>query len=271
MRQPIEREKYVRSTVLEDGRIRYTRNETNIGAARNFNRTFELSRGSYFAWVAYDDLYDDRYLELCVNVLDNDPGVSLCHSRVGLIDELGAPISSTGDRPSGPDGTVTHSDNKFGIAESRRIAARFKDVLHNVNWCLQVFGLMRTDDMRRTGLQRSYYGADKVFLAEISLMGRFHQIEETLFFKRVHEMTTFYMSTDTKKKWIDPEGARPLPQVQMLKDYAAMAMKTQMSLRERLICLFWIAAMVKRPGLWHRIFVPGPHNYLGIDFGRKKS
>jgi hypothetical protein len=120
-------------------------------------------------------------------------------------------------------------------------------------------------------LQRSYYGADKVFLAEISLMGRFHQIDETLFHKRVHAMTTFYMSTEAKRKWIDPDGARSLPQGQMLRDYIAMVTKAQMPWRGRLVCLFWIAAMVKRPGLWHRIFVPGPDNYLGIDFGRKKS
>ena len=30
----------------KDGRIRYSRNDTNIGSARNFNRVFELSRGS---------------------------------------------------------------------------------------------------------------------------------------------------------------------------------------------------------------------------------
>jgi glycosyltransferase involved in cell wall biosynthesis len=255
-----------------DKRIRYSRNETNIGAARNFNRAFELSRGSYFAWFAYDDLYDDRYLELCVKVLDEDAGVSLCHSRVGLIDESGAPIATTGpDRKIGPDGRPVRHSDKYHIAESPRIEERFKDVLHNVSWCLQVFGLLRTENLRQTGLQRNYYGADKVFLAEISLMGRFHQIDETLFFKRVHGAMTFYMSTDSKKKWIDPDGARPLPQVQMLKDYAAMVMKTRMPLRARLVCLFWIAAMVKRPGLWHKIFVPGPYNYLGINFSQKKS
>jgi glycosyltransferase involved in cell wall biosynthesis len=256
----------------KDSRIRYSRNDTNIGAARNFNKTFELSRGSYFAWVAYDDLYDDKYLELCVNVLDNDPSVSLCHSRIGLIDEFGAPIPTAGPgRIIGPDGRPVRHSDKYHIAESPRIEERFQDVLHNVSWCLQVFGLLRTENMRKTGLQRNYYGADKVFLAEISLMGRFHQIEETLFFKRVHGAMTFYMSTDTKKKWIDPDGARPLPQVQMLNDYVAMVMKTRMPLRQRLICCFWIAAMVKRPGLWHKIFIPGPYNYLGINFSHKKS
>ena len=46
-----------------DKRIRYFRNNSNIGAAPNFNRVFELSRGAYFAWAAYDDVHDRRFLE----------------------------------------------------------------------------------------------------------------------------------------------------------------------------------------------------------------
>ena len=234
----------------KDERIRYSRNDTNIGSARNFNRVFELSRGSYFAWAAHDDLYGERYLEKCIEVLDNDPSVSLCHSLIGVIDEFGAPIPTTGSNQIGsPDGRPIRHLDKNHVAEFPRLEERFKDVLHNVYWCLQVWGLMRTENMRKTGLQRSYYGADKVFLAEISLLGRFHQIEDTLFFKRVHGEMSYYLSTETKKKWIDPNGARPFPQVQMLRDYAAVILKTQMPLRARLICFFWIAATVKRPGL----------------------
>ena len=39
-----------------DARVRYHRNPTNLGAAPNFNRTFELSRGEYFKWAAHDDV-----------------------------------------------------------------------------------------------------------------------------------------------------------------------------------------------------------------------
>src|SRR4051812_44240337 len=43
-------------------RIRYFRNDTNIGASNNFNRTFELSKGEFFMWAAYDDLRDQTYI-----------------------------------------------------------------------------------------------------------------------------------------------------------------------------------------------------------------
>jgi glycosyltransferase involved in cell wall biosynthesis len=256
----------------KDSRIKYFRNETNIGASPNFNRTVELSRGRYFAWVAHDDMYDERFLQKCVDVLDENPDVVLSHCLVDFIDSAGRPLLVTDhERVIGPDGRPVMRADRLHIAESPEVSERFHGVLHKVNWCLQVFGIIRADVLPYTGLQRSYYGGDKVFLAEVALRGRFQQIEETLFHKRVHAEMTFYLDTNTKKKWIDAKGSRRMPQLQMLKDYTIAMFKAPMSFSQRLRCVGSIAAMVNRPGLWHKIFVPGPYNYLGINFGVRKT
>src|SRR5690349_812781 len=39
----------------KDKRIRYHRNETNIGATGNYNRVFRLSNGEFFRWASHDD------------------------------------------------------------------------------------------------------------------------------------------------------------------------------------------------------------------------
>ena len=59
--------------VERDSRVRYFRNASNLGAARNFNRTFELSRGEYFKWLAADDLIAPTYLERCLAALGPRP------------------------------------------------------------------------------------------------------------------------------------------------------------------------------------------------------
>ena len=51
------------------------RNAKNLGANRNYNRTFALALGPYFRWHAHDDVCGPKYLELCLGVLENDPGV----------------------------------------------------------------------------------------------------------------------------------------------------------------------------------------------------
>ena len=260
-----------------DKRIRYFRNNSNIGAAPNFNRVFELSRGAYFAWAAYDDVHDRRFLERCVPILDRNPGVVLSHSAIGFIDDNEAPVRFYTGKGSANDGDYIRDiygnpvmePDILHIAESSDPEVRFRDVLQNVNWCLQVFGLIRADALRHTGLQRSYYGADKVLLAELSLTGRFQQLEDVLFTKRIHQNMSFYQTTKEKRRWIDTSGARRMPQLHMIKDYAAAVRRTPLSLGQRLKCFVAISGLVRRKGLWHRIFVPGPYNYLGINFGKK--
>src|SRR5207237_8128320 len=55
-----------RTYAAADARIQYSRNERNIGGARNYNRVFELSSASYFKWQSHDNVIGKRYLELCV-------------------------------------------------------------------------------------------------------------------------------------------------------------------------------------------------------------
>src|SRR6266540_4481315 len=57
-----------------DRRVRYHRNDTNIGAAPNFNRVFQLANNrGYFKWAGHDDLYKPTYLERCIDVPDREP------------------------------------------------------------------------------------------------------------------------------------------------------------------------------------------------------
>jgi glycosyltransferase involved in cell wall biosynthesis len=70
-----------RQYAAQDRRIRYLRNTSNLGAAKNYNRVFELSQGEYFKWNGHDDPLAPVFLERCVAVLDRHPGVVLCFAR----------------------------------------------------------------------------------------------------------------------------------------------------------------------------------------------
>jgi len=76
-----------REYVDRDDRIRYYRNDDNLGASRNFNRTVELALASYFKWAAHDDALAANYLARCVEILDHEPTVVLSHSDAWIIDE----------------------------------------------------------------------------------------------------------------------------------------------------------------------------------------
>lgn len=59
-----------------DGRVRYVRNETNLGHLRNYNRGIDLSRGEYVWLISADDyLRSPTVLEKYVHLLDSRPRV----------------------------------------------------------------------------------------------------------------------------------------------------------------------------------------------------
>lgn len=57
-----------------DSRIRYIRQEHNIGAAPNFKAALDAATGAYFMWAAHDDLWDADFVADAVDLLA-DPGV----------------------------------------------------------------------------------------------------------------------------------------------------------------------------------------------------
>ena len=73
----------------KDDRIKYYRHSENLGAAKNYNVSFEKSNGKYFKWAAHDDVLDVQYIERCVHELEKDDNVVLVHPRTSQIDGNG--------------------------------------------------------------------------------------------------------------------------------------------------------------------------------------
>ena len=76
----------------EDTRFQYHRNAQNIGGSPNHNRVVELSRGKYFLWASYDDVRHPDYVRRCVEALEADHALTICHSRTAYIGEKGESI-----------------------------------------------------------------------------------------------------------------------------------------------------------------------------------
>jgi glycosyltransferase involved in cell wall biosynthesis len=70
-----------------DRRIRYFRNESNLGVVRNFGQAVLRSSGTYFMWLAHDDLLVGiSAVRRLADFLDRNPDVVLSGSGVQLMD-----------------------------------------------------------------------------------------------------------------------------------------------------------------------------------------
>jgi len=154
-----------------DHRIRYHRNQKNIGATQNWYQVFELSSGKYFASVAHDDVYDPEYMQKCIDVLKNDPSIVVCYSKTKVIDETG---NLMGNFDVAVDTTsVSPHDRLYNVIKI--------DYL-----CIQLYGVMRSSALRSTKVFVGYYGCDRNTLAELCLLGKVKEIPEYLFFHRLY-------------------------------------------------------------------------------------
>jgi glycosyltransferase involved in cell wall biosynthesis len=216
-----------------DSRIRYTRNKTNLGATRNHNLVYELSKGQYFKWAGHDDLYAPNYLLECVNVLDSDQGIVLCYPKTILIDEFGHET-----------GRYEEDDLDLSSASPHE---RLHNMLHHPLHLLlsPSYGLARSSNLARTAGYGNYLAADRVILAELALQGPFERIPEYLFYRRIHpeNSTTANPSAERMAVWMDPalKGRAQAPRWKRFIDNLNRIRRASLNPRERLLCYgeFW--------------------------------
>jgi glycosyltransferase involved in cell wall biosynthesis len=225
-----------------DSRVKYYRSETNRGAAWNFNRSFQLSRGVYFKWIAHDDLITCDYLEKTVQVLDENPDVVLCSTDIQWIDESGAykeqvriPLQTNSPVPW----------------------RRFRDLLLVWHNCFEIFGLIRSSVLAQTPLIGRYSMGDLALLARLSLYGRFHKIEEFLFVNRWHKLQSnkvYLRQSGNMMKhhaytlWFDPSrnGKIIMPQWEVFIDLFRMINKHRLSPVNWLMCFLFLGRWMLR-------------------------
>lgn len=246
-------ESICRAFAARDPRIRYVRNNRNIGALPNFNLAFDLARGRYFAWAAHDDYRAPTYLAECVAVLERDPSVVLCHSRTQVVDEHGKPVAVWHNGWGDPGNGALPRDELYDPPrrlDSPEVAVRLHDVLVPTRWCFEGFGLMRADVLRRTPKLLSFYGSDKVLLAAMALRGRFHEVPAELFFRRYHAGQSSAKSHRERAAWSDTR-TRPVvpPQVRCLGWYLRLVAGAELGMGQRLRCLAVVGRWVVHLGM----------------------
>jgi len=237
-----------------DPRISYYRHESNLGAAYNFNFVFTQAEAPYFKWASYDDICAPEFLGRCVAALDADPGLVLCHTRTGIIDE---------------NGELLKDDTHVLRLDSPKSSVRFHDLCVVRHPCVIVFGVIRSEILAKTPLIGSYVGSDRVLLGELGLHGRMCQLPERLFFRRRHGETSWWLDERNERlAWFDPNkvGSITFPNWRILLEHIASVHRVPQQPRAKINCYLNIITHLRtrRIFLWRDL-----HEALKL-FVRKK-
>lgn len=150
-----------RGFVAADRRVRYIRQEQNVGPTRNFNAVLEAARGEYFMWLADDDWLDADYVARCLVVL-GDPefvaaaGRAKLYAASGGFKEYDAAISLRHPAP----------------------AARVLSYYARVTFNSLFYGLARREIVRKVGLDNAL-ASDWKTVGTLALYGKLATVEET--------------------------------------------------------------------------------------------
>lgn len=164
-----------------DRRVRYYRNDANIGASDNYNAVFRHARGAYFKWASSNDICGREFIEKCVVVLERQPDVVLVYPRTRLIHGGAIPPEDYVDAVSLPQESA---------------CARFKHFLDQIRLNNVMNGVVRAAVLERTPLMKIFFSSDICLMAEVALYGKFVEVPEFLFFRRLDAATATAKKSD---------------------------------------------------------------------------
>jgi glycosyltransferase involved in cell wall biosynthesis len=214
-----------RAYAAQDKRIRFFRNEKNLGASINFNSVFERRKAKYFKWTSHDDSYAPEFLERCVDPLEKDPSLALCYAQATLIDEKGQKIRDYDSRLH----LISHKPHN-----------RLHKFMRKPPLCNPIFGVIRSDILATTNLLGNYESSDFNLLVELCLRGKFWEHDEYLFLRRDHSKMSRRAPRTGREylAWFDPKrkGANVFPYVRLLKEVFKSVSKAPISFKEKALC-----------------------------------
>lgn len=218
---------------LKDKRIRYYRNEKNLGASKNFNCLFGLSLGKYFKWAAHDDMIAPDFLEKCVKIMENNPDIVLTYAKTLAINEF----------------KNTQEKIPYELALTEDSAAeRFKHFMKVFRYdalaCDPIMGLMRSEAFREVRPLGKFIASDMILLCEMALRGKFYEIGEHIYIKRIHPLMSRKKNPTVQEmaRWFDPSADIKIqfPQWRLLKEYLLVISEAPISFFAKSFCYYEI-------------------------------
>ncbi|HWL68933.1 MAG TPA: glycosyltransferase family 2 protein [Geminicoccus sp.] len=223
-------EQICRDHAAEDPRIVYLRNERNLGAIPNYNRTFDQARGRYFKWLAHDDRILPGYLAATTAALEADSSAVLCNSLVEYIGRNGQRLANY--------------ESVLADADLPSPSARFATLVLRSHSVVDIFATFRRAAWlgNRKG---SFHGEDRAFLAYMALKGRLIHVNEPLNQMREHpnRYTRAVRSSRDRLSWHDTSkrGQLSFPTLRLFAEYAKIVRNVPMPAAERRRCRLVLA------------------------------
>lgn len=156
--------------------VRLTLRRENLGWIGNTNALMAEARGTYLFFAFHDDLWEPRFVETMVGLLEAEPRAVLAYSDALILGQNGH--RGVGRLPAIP-------------VDAPRVAHVIAQAARPSPWWAAIWGVFRADAARAVGGLRVHRGgelsADWPFLLRLSGRGAFLRHPEIMVTKRIQE------------------------------------------------------------------------------------
>lgn len=87
--------KICKSISLDDSRLKYIRQQSNIGAKNNFLFVFSMATNEYFMWAAHDDVWHPNFLSDLIAQFNENHNVGLVYGWFNIVDPASGRLKKT--------------------------------------------------------------------------------------------------------------------------------------------------------------------------------
>ena len=151
-----------REWAAKDPRVRYYRNQANIGQTRNFRKALELSSGEFFMWTCADDCRPPEAIERLVEALVSNPKAVMAHGPIiarGIDFEV----------------EIANAMDLSSPSPAERVRSFIRGIRHNS----MVHGLYRRASLKKL-VFGAHYGQDYLFSLQVCVMGPVQHVPQAM-------------------------------------------------------------------------------------------
>lgn len=170
--------------VERDTRIRYIRQNKNMGGLWNFNFVLQESSCKYFMWAAADDYWDPRFLEKNLRVLDMNKNIIGSIGNVEFVGENLPNMYRTNEKGTTFQYLIKHlPPPTLSLSEKISFHLRY-------NRGMSTYSVFRTEILKKCIIKWNHLSLDQAIVLSTLKHGDLHVMDEILMYRNVEGVTS---------------------------------------------------------------------------------
>ena len=181
--------------IKKDTRIRYIRQEKNLGSIWNLNFVLQEASCKYFMWAADDDYWLSTFIEKNIMYLEADNTIVGSISDIGLYQKFTNMSKPSINEPS----NRNKRKQKYVIPTTDSFEKRIKTYLKFFQ-ASAIYGIFRTGELKKSCNVGNFWANDLAIVLNTLKYGNLNVIDEILMYRFVPEKSVSIIQYQLRAK-----------------------------------------------------------------------